>query len=266
MKDQVKTIERTLAVVNKYLSRKKDNNSSYSNRAFARDLELSPSYVSELLRGKKLIPYKQIEKFISVLDIDQADAAEIKLAYSPDEYIETYKKNTSNKSVMKNWKLNSRKQLNVLHKWYHIPMIDLVTCKNFDGDFANAFNISNEEADIAVDYLEEVGLIAKVEGRYQKTDLKLQFFSKDSRDEFKNYHSQLLEKSLEELEKREEEDYKKRLIISSSVAIDNNKVEYFKKRLSDFMQELSAEMSSDDCNQVYHFGMQFHPLSKDTKE
>lgn len=265
MKDQEVTIQRILKVVEKYLDRKKANNSSYSNRAFARDLELSPSYVSELLRGKKIVPYKHIEKFIDVLDIDQADAADIKLAYSPDEYIETYRKNTSQKSTMKNWALNSRKQLKVLHKWYHIPMIDLVTCQNFDGDFANAFDIPREDAEEAAQYLEEVGLLEKEDGKYKKSDLKLQFFSKDSRDEFKIYHSQLLNKSLKELEKRDEEDYQKRLILSSSIALDSDKIDYFKKRLSDFIQEVSAEMSEKNCDQVYHLGLQFHPLSKSNK-
>ena len=39
-----------------YFERKKKNNAAYSMRAFARDLKLSQSYVSEILSGKKRFP------------------------------------------------------------------------------------------------------------------------------------------------------------------------------------------------------------------
>jgi uncharacterized protein (TIGR02147 family) len=262
MKQELVQTERILSIIEKYLTRKKNNNSSYSNRALARDLNLSPSFVSDILKGKKQLPYKHVDSVVGVLDIDQSDAADLKLAYTPEEYIAPTHKKVAKKKIKKHWVLGSRAQMKILSKWYYVSMLDLITCPSFDGDFARALDITNEEANEAVSFLEEEGLIVLNDGKYAKSSLKLHFNSKESKKEFRHYHSRLLDKSKEELLKTEQEDFEKRLIISYSVAMNSKKKDYFKKRLADLMQEMADEMSEGECDQVYHLGLQFYPLSK----
>lgn len=262
MKHKSIQTEKILRIVDKYLLRKKGNNSSYSNRALARDLELSPSFVSDILKGKKTLPFKHIDKVIGVLDIDQSDATELKLAYTFDQFIAPAKNKLVRKESHNQWSLGTRAEMKVLSKWYYVAILDLVSCHHFEGDFAGALNITQEEADEAVDFLESEGLILKNDGRYIKSKLKLQFSSKESKQEFRNYHSRLLDKSKEELLKTDHEDFEKRLIISYSVALNSKKKDYFKKRLADLMAEMAAEISEGECDQVYHLGLQFYPLSK----
>ena len=153
-------VDRINSIIKRYLERKKENNNAYSNRAFARDMGLSPTFISNILTGKKTLPFKHLEKVITILNIDQAEAHELKECYSPVNLSSIEVNSSPNK---KDWKLATRDQLKVLSKWYYLPMIDLVTCENFEGDFAGALNISPLEADSVLAELIDLGLLVNNE-------------------------------------------------------------------------------------------------------
>lgn len=262
MKQEIVQTEQILNIITKYLTRKKDNNKSYSNRALARDMNLSPSFVSDIFKGKKHLPYKHLDLLVDVLEIDQADAGDLKLAYTPADYVAPAVGKVLKSKNKKQWSLGTKAQMKILSKWYYVPMLDLITCTNFDGDFAEALGITKEEADEAVKFMLDHGLMVINDGRYAKSSLKLLFNSNESRKEFRHYHKRMLDQSIKELEHADTESFENRLITSFTVAIDRNKINYFKKRLADLVAEAADEMSQGDCNQVYHLGLQFHPLSK----
>jgi hypothetical protein len=249
-------------MVNKYLSRVKENNPSYSNRALARDVGLSPAFISDILKGKKPLPFKHVENFIRVLDMDQADAGVIKKSYVPDGVGVGGSSATPAQSEA--WKLGTKEQMKILSQWYYLPMIDLCTCIEFDGDFSKSLGITKQQEVEALDFLLDLGVIFKTEVGYQKTNRKLHFTSAKSQADFRKYHAEMLMKSLDELKISEEERFKQRLIIGFTLALNSKKLAEFKKQLSDLIYQAINEMSDEDCDQVYHLGMQFYPLSQVT--
>lgn len=246
----------------KYLNRIKENNPAYSNRAFSRDVGLSAAFTSDILKGKKALPFKHIETFIKVLDIDQSDSMWLKQNYLPVDLTPTKKKFNSSKKKS-SWKLGTKAQLKMLTEWYYLPMIDLTTCKDFDGDFASALAITQSQQSEAIIELLKLGVIEKSNGKYIKSNFKLQFTSNKSRAEFRKYHSLMLKKSLLELENTNDDRFQQRLIIGFTLALNSHRIQVFKSELAELIYKTIDQISEDDdCNQIYHLGFQFFPISK----
>jgi hypothetical protein len=55
-------------------------NSSYSLRAFARYLDLAPQVLSEIFRGKRHLPLKNVENVIEKLGISPSEAQGFRLS------------------------------------------------------------------------------------------------------------------------------------------------------------------------------------------
>lgn len=252
-------IDSIYSLINIYLDRKKANNPSYSNRAFARDIGLSPAFTSDILKGKKSLPFKHVEIFIQTLDMDQADATRLKQFFAPEGLVIS---NKSQYPQKKNWKLGTKAQQKILSNWYYLPMIDLTTCKGFDGNFSEALGISKEQESRAINELVDLGILEVKDGKYIKTNFKLHFTSQKSKEEFRKFHSQMLKKSLLELDNIDQDRFQQRLIIGFTLALNSKKTLQFKKDLSDLVYKAIEDMNDNDCDQVYHLGLQFFPLSK----
>lgn len=263
MKQNSNKVSSVTPLLNKYLLRIRENNPSYSNRAFARDVGLSPAFASDILNGKKPLPFKHVKTFIRVLDMDQADAAKVKQSYVPEGIRQSTTKST--KDNQQNWKLANRAQLKILSQWYYLPMLDLCTCEGFQGNFRELLGITSDEENDGVQTLLDLGLIKKSKnGDFQKTNVRIHFTSAKSKAEFRKYHGQMLKKSLLELENTDEQRFLQRLIFGFSLALNSKGVAHFKKQLSDLIYQSIDEMNEDSCDQVYHLGLQFYPLSGKT--
>ena len=238
----------------------RENNPSYSNRAFARDVGLSPAFVSDILNGKKPLPYKHVETFIRVLDMDQADSGFIKKSFAPEELLLELPERAPEKSAQ--WLLGSRLQMQILTKWYYLPMIDLCTCEGFDGDFSKVLGLNEEQVSEATELLLKLELIEATSDGFKKTQNKLHFTSAKSQAEFRKFHAQMMMKAIEEMDITDEERFQRRLLIGFSLALNSSKVAGYKKQLSDLIYQMIDEMSDDHCDQIYHLGIQFFPLSK----
>ena len=68
-----------------YFERKKLTNPSYSMRALARDMNVSPAYVSTILSGKKQVAVSRLKDFIKVLDLDDIATLQLKHALYPED-------------------------------------------------------------------------------------------------------------------------------------------------------------------------------------
>lgn len=71
---------KTHELLNRYVQRKKSQY-GVSMRSLATQLEISPSFLSRVLSGKKSVPYPLLLKMGSVLDIDSEVFESIRLAH-----------------------------------------------------------------------------------------------------------------------------------------------------------------------------------------
>lgn len=248
------------------------NNSAYSQRALARDLSVSPAFVTKVFTGEKPVPTKRYKKFFQVLNMDITMQSQfirsVVLESLPSIELRHMAKNAfKSEGHLENYRHESSKQFNILKNWYNIPILNYLTC---DGqghsvaDISAYFGIPEKDVQNALLELQKIELVQQIDGVWSKISLHNYFPTTKSSEIIRDYHRQMIKKSYEQLGNTTEMDFEKRLITSFSIATNPEHIDDAKKMIADFLSELSAHLSEGPCQDVYQCNVQFFPL-KSTK-
>lgn len=257
-------------ILNIYFERKKMANPSYSLRALARDLTLSPAYVSTILSGKKALPEARLKYFIKILELDDIAILQLKSALSPkktiDKEIDGLRLGSDEINFLNKYKPLDKKKYEILNNWYNIVIMDLTTCNGFKNDpswIARALGINQLEVEMAIENLKRHNLLEEINGKLQKVDLKLRFPTCSSQVVIRKFHKQMIKKAYEELDKRtEENELNNRLVVGATFAINHDKLDLLKEKIQNVLYEVSSSASEGPCQSVYQLNIQFFPLSR----
>ena len=252
-----------------YFNRKKLTNPNYSMRALARDVNVSPAYVSTILSGKKKIAEARLKDFIRVLDLDDIATLQLKKALYPG-----YKSHSSDNdgqlseddiNFFNKYKPLDKKKYDILNDWYNIAIMDLTTCKDFVNDpvwIAKKLNIRQLEVEIAIENLKRHGLLELSNGKLQKLESKLRFPTKVSQMVIRKFHKQMIKKACDELDlKNDDENFANRLISGTTFALNPAKIDLLKEKIQNALYEVASMASEGTCESVYQFNIQFFPLT-----
>jgi uncharacterized protein (TIGR02147 family) len=253
-----------------YFERKRLTLPSYSLRALARDLDVSPAYVSTILSGKKSLPEARLKDFIKVLDLDDIAVLQLKNILSPpskknandnDEQLSSEDKDFFNK-----YKPLDKKKYEILNDWYNVAILDLTTCVDFESSptwIAKKLKITQLEVEISVENLKRLGMLVVVDGKLQKEESKLRFPTKTSQTVIRKFHKQMIKKGFDELDaKTQDEDFAARLIACSTFALNSDKLDLLKEKIQQALYEVSSTASEGACQSVYQLNIQFFPLTR----
>lgn len=190
--------------LNAHLQEAKKKNSAFSLRAYAQKISVTPSYLSEVLAGKKNL---SLTKAMTIADFLNLTAQEQEYFLSLVEIEDT--KNQKAHKVLKGRNDKITKplprnlaevfQYHMLSEWYVIPILEMVTSKNFKGDeaeVAKILGISPVQVTEALNILTQLQVISKsAENAWRKTDKHLVFTSENHNKALKKFHSTMLEKT-----------------------------------------------------------------------
>ena len=236
-------------------------NPRYSLRAFARSIDMEPSFLSKILSGKRSITPSCLIRLSS------------KLGVSPEE-IKHYQENHKDISKRGTW---SREEMSfrdvtvdhfqVIADWYHYAILELITVKTFRPSplwIAKTLGISVPETHDAIDRLVRLGFIevrqngkkwVNVSGH--NTTVGHSFTA----TAFRQMQRQILEKALLALE---EVPLEKRDQTTMTMAIDTSllpqakiKLKSFRRRLCKFLQKNEKKR-----DQVYLLSMSLFPATE----
>lgn len=243
----------------KYLERK-SRNSSYSTRAFARDLGMSVAYLSLVLSGKRKLSLKQAMKIVASLNMD---------SNAGDRFIEAVmeSKRPERKSKISVVDLEVDR-FRIISQWYHLPILDLVSTRGFRPDMGwigRRLNISPIEARDAVERLERLGLLEIKSGEWRKTEAMIFFPTQKTDASVRAFHKQMIEKAAGELANTADEDFRRRNITAWTVASNPDRISYAKTMIERFQKELAEYLVSGPCTEVYQLNVQLFPLTKELK-
>lgn len=239
-----------------FLQRKKKN-SSYSTRAFARDLGVSQAYISLLLAGKRKLSLANALKFAQVLHLSQDKKS---LFLQGSEKMNSEKKDGHNRETVYSLDLEL---FRTISEWYHLAILDLTTTENFRADIhwvARKLGISSIEVRDAVGRLERLDLLLIKNGRWLKTKTHLHFPTKSSSVATQTYHQQMIEKALNTL--LTERNFDAREISGTTMAVNSKRLPKAKKKIQDFQKKLAAYLTQGPCDQLYQVNVQLFSLLK----
>jgi transcriptional regulator with XRE-family HTH domain len=223
------------------LTRRIRVNPKYSLRAFARHLDLSPSYISLVLNGKRKPEKKALHKLITKLGIE-----------THDTFVPLTEKTTT-----------------VISDWYHYAIMELLTIPKFNPSpikISEALGITNLEAKLALERLLELGLIKKTKNnRLELSSQNNTNIDTDSaRAARKNMQRQFFNLALRALD---EVSFEQRDHSSMTMALDSKRLTDAKNLIKEFRRKFCEILqTSKTRDSVYTLNIALYPHYKSHKE
>ncbi|MBF0313715.1 MAG: TIGR02147 family protein [Oligoflexia bacterium] len=232
-------------------------NSSYSLRAYARRLGLSPSALSEILHGKRRASRKLVKRTIERLALSPAEADAI-LGLFP---IKGNGKKLQVGIPSERMEL-TMDQFHLISEWYHFAILSLAETVDFKSDeewIAKRLNLKILEVKNAIARLLRLGLLAqKEDGTWWPTGIHYSTTDEVSDVALRKAHAFNLELARTSLER---DFVSERDFISSTMAIDRSKLPLAKKMIREFRKKLSETLEVGEKNEVYKICINLFPLS-----
>jgi uncharacterized protein (TIGR02147 family) len=247
-------------------------NSNYSLRAFARDLDMLPSRLSDILNYKKGLSEFSANKIAAKLGLNENET-ELFILSAKSLHARGDKDKTTAKTLLQK-KLSSLKAIQKLNlddfelsnNWYHLTILELLELKDCDHSldwFAARLNLNKSVVKSALERLQKFGWI-KYENKKYKASYELSETSYDvSSDSIKKFHEELLKKAEHSLYF---DDVEEREFLNMTMAFSQKQMaeakKYIRQFQKDFAEKFYSEVKSKDS--VYQLSIQLFRL--DSKE
>ncbi len=240
------------------LSLKQRNNPHYSLRAYARDIGIHPATLSQIINGKRGLPFKD------------ADFVAKKLNLGPKEHALFKESLLQKKSTLESIKVSAedtRVMLDdsfyrIIAEWEHYAVLELFNLNDFTrtkAEVAAKLDLTINRTEVVITNLimaglievDSAGLLSKVHSDVKTTE---DITSQALRDS----HKEALHMGLSKIDTVPVElrDYS-----SSTLALDISKVPEAKLIIRDFRRKMAALLSQGEKKEVYQLAIQFYPLS-----
>ncbi len=266
-------------ILTKFLLKKQEHNNHFSLRYLAKQLKISPSYISFIFNGKKPIPPSRISSICSKLEMDPLSISMLlkSIAVSKISKNSSYlqsnlfyfeneiKPYEADLTRFNNTHYVSDKDVQLWSKWYFIALLDLTTCQNFKSDIgwiAKKLNLKKIEVTEAISFLLQKGYLVEKNGQLKKKNKHLRYSIKQSNSIIRSFHSQFMKKAIELMNNNQSEiDMAKRLINGTTLAVNPDKIHEAKKKLEIAINEITKILTDGNCTEVYQIGIQLFPLT-----
>lgn len=247
---------------------RKLRNAKYSLRAFARDLDLTPSKLSRLLRGKEGISRVKAEALSARLNLSKPETNHfLNLVESEHSRSQTVRARIKEKLAAEQetaFDEISLEKFRVISDWYHFALLELLETEGLKPTvphLAERLGISQTEAKEAIQRLLDLGLLEKSgSGKWRQTMAQLATPSLPSQV-LRKYHHQIIHKLQESLETTpvEERDFS-----AVTFAVSSSQMELARKELKKFRRSLAEKLkkSADPKDRVYCLSLQYFPIDK----
>lgn len=243
-------------------------NPRYSLRAFARDLEIAPSRLSEILSGKQGLSLTKATLIADRLKLDDADRT---LLQDSVEWL--HSKSTAKRKAAElrlrsrtpnpDYEVMSNDSFRAIADWYHLAIIQLIEIENFKptvAAIAKALAISKNEATDAVARLKRLGLLSEEKGKLVATSGFIAVSDGTSSESIRKFHRQILKKASAALECQTVADRDHSAVM---ITIARNDLDMAREMIRTFRRSLTDALSAADRkDSLYCLAIQFFDLTK----
>lgn len=241
------------------LSQKQKENPHYSMRAYARDLNVNPATLCQVLNGKRGLPFKR------AYDVSQ------NLILTPKEqtlFMESFHRSKTNIDDIKISDLDERFILDesyysVIAEWEHYAVLEFFNFEYFEitKEFiSQKLQITELRSEVVINNLLNSGLISiDSNGAYAKAHSDIRTTEDISSSALKKSHKETLEMGINKLEEIEVE---LRDFSTETIAVDVEKLSEAKTIIREFRQKMTTLLKDGKKMDVFQLAIQFYPLTK----
>lgn len=220
-------------------------NQAYSRNAFARDLGVSSTALSQYLSNKRNLSKTNLKRVIKSL-------------YLPQEYLLQSKKLSLESQKITQMKLDT---FSLIAEWHHFAILNLIEISSIDSvaRIAQRLGLEDKTAEKAIDRLNSLGLIQIESGCYKRTQYRLDTGSDIPSAALRKHNREKMELAIASLEKHT---LVERDITSMTLTFDPIDMPKIKNEINKFKKRIDRMCGSDQAKEVYSLNVQFFPLTK----
>lgn len=248
------------------LRRRERTNPAYSLRAFARDLNVSASRLSEVFSGKCGISRKRALDFSKKLQLSAEDEAifldMVDLEHTRSQLSRQWAEERLRAKLL-DAKTLKADELTIIDEWYYLPLIELLQTAHVEHTpefFAKRLGITVEQAAHAIETLLRLELISFVDGKYVQAVSDRSTSSNIPSPALRKHNKRYIQLAEAAIETKPlpERDFSTMIM-----AIDKSKMEFAKERIRKFRRELMKELEAlPNKDAVYCLSMGFFEVTE----
>ena len=240
----------------------------YSMRAFARDLSLSPSRLSEVLNGKQGISRQAAKMIATTLNWDE-QSTEIFCDLVESEHARGKTHRDLAKIRLQRHTINTdfhtlqMDTIQAVQEWYHFAILQMVQLSKFKNDvrwISRSLGIQPDEARDAIARLKRLKLLESHKGTLRKVQDYIATPDGTPSEVLKSMHRQILNKALEAVDSQ---GLTERSVSAVFVSVDQSVLPEARKWIKNFRRKFCQKVSErGKPDSVYCFSVQFFNLMK----
>lgn len=245
--------------LNQVFEERKGRNTSYSVRAFARDLDIGKTTLSEVLSGKRKLSKNNLLKVCEKLEVSDhqkklLESDNLQQRVSPQELENLYFKED---------------QLKLIANWYYLAILNLTKVKKNKAEakwIANRLGISDLQASEALDVLLRMKLLTIKRGKLVRTANPIHSTEDIPSKALKKHHEQMLHQAERSLY-NDPTDIRE--ISTVTMGVKSQDFDKARKLIRNFRKRFMKEIETTEVNsadEVYALGLHFFPLTKRKRE
>lgn len=259
-------------VLRRELERRCGRNPAYSLRALARDLDLTPSRLSEILSGKSGLSPRGAEKVAAGLGFTATEAEvfvnQVRAHHSKSPWIrERARRALDTLDGKPETKTLDLDRFNQVADWHHGAIVELIGGRDAGGmsasEIARRLGVNPNVARSAIQRLMRLGVLEKKPGGgWKRATESLHATPTDvPSDAIKRHHDQVLDRAKRALF---EQPVAARDFSTLTLLVDSARIEEAKRLIRDFRREFNHRMkpSPDAGDRVYALAIQFFGLDQ----
>lgn len=234
--------------------KRRDRNPTYSLRAFAKSLDISPARLSQMLNRRRPITSNQLEKIADALALDPETKSRL-AAKSPGPRLDKLPRAKAFEAI-------DLEVFKFISDWQHSALICLLTTQGAKSEvrwLAKRLGVSTIEIRGTIERLVRLGMIGRRGKRLVPTAGNFATPSGIPSAALRSLHKQMIDKASDALESQSTE---QRDITSMTMGIDKSRLPEAKILIQEFRRQLCAYLEGGTPSEVYALNVQLFQLSK----
>lgn len=259
-------------VLKQEFEKRREKNTRYSLRSFARDLSLTSSQLSKVFNGLAGLSQESAAKIAKTLQYNNEETSHFINLVNREYSRSKLGKHSAHEKLIHQEAAFTPLQgggVHHLQKWYYLPLMCLTGLRDFREDsewIARKIKMPESEVLPAIEHLIEIKMLAR--DRDEKLEVTGEYFSNAKglpNLAVRRFHRQFLKKAADALE---EQNTHERYLSTIILSVDDDEMSeaqmFIKNFLSDFRKKFCNE--STQKKQVYSLGVQYFGLTDLTLE
>jgi uncharacterized protein (TIGR02147 family) len=243
---------------------RRSRNPHYSLRAFARDIGMPASKLSQNLRGLCGISVNKAESIASKLHMAENER-KLFLAMVESQHARSRVARQQALVALKAIREEhiselSLEKFSTIRDWYHLAILELATTRGFRADtqwIADRLGLPHDLIAEAVQRLQNVGLLTDLASGLKKVEKGVEWSQGIPSRTIREHHKQVLAKATQALDLYEGD---KREYSSHFFSVDPKKIPELKKYMREVFIRLNQMANDGDKDAVYVCSMQLFPV------